>query len=119
MPKQNHSALFASLDALLSAEKRALLEGDIGALAEIGAEKARLLDALEHLAPEDRAPLQALQVAAGRNQVLMESALAGIQDVAERMSLLRQVRDSLQTYDAKGQKSDVYLASPGRLEKRA
>ncbi len=119
MDDQRQSELFAALDALLTREKSALLDGDFEVLAEIGEEKARLLTALETLSPSDPAPLQALHEAAGRNQVLMESALSGIKDIANRMALLRRVRDSLQTYDAQGQKSDVYLAGPARLEKRA
>lgn len=119
MDKPNHSTIFEALDALLQREKRALLEGAFDDLVEIGEEKTRLLDALETISPIERAPLETLQEAAGRNQSLLESALAGIRDVAERMTLLRQVRDSLQTYDAYGHKSDVYLATSGKLEKRA
>ncbi|MBR9841785.1 MAG: hypothetical protein GYB25_01375 [Rhodobacteraceae bacterium] len=119
MDKQDHTSIFEALDMLLQREKRALLEGAFEDLIEIGTEKTRLLEALEAISPAERAPLKALHEAAGRNQTLLESALAGIRDVAARMTLLRQVRDSLQTYDAHGQKNEVYLATPGKLEKRA
>ncbi len=119
MDKQIQSDLFASLETLLIEEKRALLAGSFENLAEIGEEKARLLDALDALDTDDPAALQALQNAASRNQVLLQSALAGIRDVADRMALLRRVRNSLQTYDAQGHKSEVYRTGAGKLEKRA
>lgn len=119
MDKPDHTSIFEALDTLLQREKRALLEGAFEDLVPIGDEKTRLLKALETIAPEERAPLETLHEAVGRNQTLLESALAGIQDVADRMILLRQVRDTLQTYDAQGQKNQIYLSTPGKLEKRA
>jgi flagellar biosynthesis/type III secretory pathway chaperone len=119
MDEQTRDDLFSSLEALLIEERRALLAGSFENLAAIGEEKARLLDALDALDPDDAEPLQALQNAISRNQVLLQSALSGIRDVAERMALLRRVRESLQTYDAQGHKSEVYRAGAGKLEKRA
>ncbi|MCW8842990.1 MAG: flagellar biosynthesis protein FlgN [Rhodobacteraceae bacterium] len=119
MNDKPHAALFAALDKLLAREKHALLEGAFDKLLEIGAEKTRLLEALEALPPAERAPLKNLQAAAAQNQTLLESALAGIRDVSDRMALIRRLRTSLQTYDAQGKKNDVCLDSPSKLEKRA
>ena len=119
MDKISPSSLFAALDSLLQHEKHALLHGNFADLADIHEEKARLLNALEMLSPEEQAPLQNLHQAVTRNQSLLENALSGIRDVAERMATLRHVQHTLQTYDAQGQKSDIYLANPRKLEKRA
>ena len=119
MLKNSHSSLFTSLDALLAWEKKALLTGDFDELPAICQQKSHLLETLEGLPPEDRAALDQLHQAAHRNQELLESALAGIREVARRMAQLRKVRDSLDTYDANGNKSSLHIAKTDKLAKRA
>lgn len=119
MDRNQQTEIFEALDALLKREKRALLQGAFEDLADIGAAKTCLLEELEKLQPHERAPLEGLQEAVSNNQTLIENALAGIRDVAARMALLRQVRETLQTYDARGKKNEVYLPVSGKLEKRA
>jgi len=108
-----------SLDDLLDAERAALLTGHLDGVSRLHMQKEALIDALNRFEFEERSALTGLQVKVERNQVLLDSALDGIRSVARRLTAIRRVRQSLDTYDALGQKQSVDLGVSCSLEKRA
>lgn len=112
--------LIDQLDELLDAERRALLIGQLDAIAAIAEEKERLIDALNAMEPEESRPaLKDLQSKVARNQVLLDGALQGIRKVAARLAALRRIRRSLETYDATGRKQTIQGEVEHKVEKRA
>ncbi|MDG1182468.1 MAG: flagellar biosynthesis protein FlgN [Tateyamaria sp.] len=108
-----------SLDDLLDAERSALLSGDLDEVSRLHERKEKLIDSLNQLDADDHANLTTLNAKVLRNQTLLNTALDGIRSVARRLSAIRQVRQSLNTYDSKGRKSSVELGVDRSLEKRA
>jgi hypothetical protein len=78
-----------------------------------------LIDALSESGEHDVATVSALQAKLERNQVLFDQALAGIRNVASRLSALRRLRKTLETYDEHGRKSALVTSEDNKLEKRA
>lgn len=113
------SLILSGLDELLDRERAALLEGDLEFISRSLREKERLIDALNGLQFDPRVELAAIRKKVQRNQVLLDGALDGIRSVAERMSALRRIRDTLETYDQTGQKTVLDGLRAGRVEKRA
>lgn len=113
------SQLMDELNDLLDLERRALLSGDLEEVGRVLDTKEALLRELTENAASDTDGLQGLKEKLTRNQELIESAMKGIQAVAQRFATIRQVRKSLETYDSAGQRQKIEITSGGRLEKRA
>lgn len=111
--------ILSGLDELLDRERVALLEGDLEFISRSLREKERLIDALNGLQFDSRVELAVIKKKVQRNQNLLDSALDGIRSVADRMSALRRIRDTLETYDQTGQKTVLDGLRAGRVEKRA
>ena len=111
--------ILSNLDELLDRERAALLEGDLDGISRSLREKERLIDMLNALPPSAELRLTSIRHKVQRNQVLLDGALEGIRSVAERLSALRRIRDTLETYDQTGQKTVLDGLRPGRVEKRA
>ena len=111
--------ILASLDDLLDRERSALLEGDLEAVSRSLREKERLIDALNGIRPAEGDLLGAIREKVQRNQVLLDGALDGIRAVADRMSALRRIRETLETYDQSGHRTVIEGLRKGRVEKRA
>lgn len=114
----SHTAV-SDLDELLDAEKAALLTGDIDKIGRLTERKEELIarvDTLPNLPPTVLTPLQ---TKLRRNHDLIEHALEGIRAAAGRLKEMRQVRESLQTYDRKGTLRDVATSVGRSVEKRA
>lgn len=111
--------LIDQLDGLLDVERRALLNGELDAIAAIAEEKEQLIDALNAILPEQQPPLKDLQSKVARNQVLLDGALQGIRKVAARLAALRRIRRTLETYDATGRKQTIQGEVDHKVEKRA
>ncbi|SHK20639.1 hypothetical protein SAMN05444000_12223 [Shimia gijangensis] len=90
MTHSQTGTLFESLDILLEKERHALLAGDLGEISSILAEKETFLDRLSALKGPQTETLAPLRDKVSRNQVLLDSALQGIREVADRMNALRQ-----------------------------
>lgn len=114
-----HDDLIRKLDALLDTERRALLDGDLQALAELVEQKEDLIDALNKAELADRAALSPVNDKVQRNQALLEQALSGIRTVARRLADIRQARKSFDTYDRMGQKNCIRGETDSSVEKRA
>lgn len=111
--------VLSELDDLLDKERACLLAGDLSGLSRILREKERIIDTLNSLLPESDPGLDALKDKALRNQALLDTAVEGIRAVANRVSALRRVRDTLETYDKSGRKTSFDAQPRGRVEKRA
>ena len=113
------ATLLSDLDDMLERERAALLAGDLEGLSRILREKERVIDALNQGLPDDSGSLGTLKAKANRNQVLLDRAVEGIRVVADRVSALRRVRETLETYDQSGRKTTLESLHKGRVEKRA
>lgn len=107
------------LDALLEAERKALLDGNLEALAGLLPDKEALIGALSSSAPENLPALKALDVKVRRNQLLLDGALEGIREVAGRMAEMRRMRNGLETYGSDGRKHNIDVRVDHTLERRA
>jgi hypothetical protein len=112
-------AALAALDALLEAERTALMNGDLEALADLLPEKEAQIAILNASEQQQLSELKELDVKVRRNQLLLNGALEGIRSVARRMAEMRQLRGSLDTYNSAGEKRSIEVATKHSLEKRA
>lgn len=108
-----------ALDDLLEAERDALLKGDLQGLTRLAENKEQLIQSLNETDQTDLEMLSVLDSKVKRNQLLLDSALEGIRTVARRMSALRRIRASLDTYDASGRKNSVEIAATSSVERHA
>lgn len=102
---------------LLTEERQAILTGQFHRLPGLAGRKESLfvdLTAAEVTAPR----LRQIGKQVGRNQRLLAAALRGIREVGDRLGLVREVRDTLSTYDSSGQKTTVASARPS-FERKA
>ena len=113
------SCAMKSLDALLEAERVALLAGNLETLSEMADQKESLIGKVNDAVPDGGQSIVALRAKIERNQSLLNGAMEGIRSVAERISALRKVRSSLDTYDADGRKCSVSIDRSGDIERRA
>lgn len=110
---------FTRLDSLLEQERAFLLEGDLEGLGTLMPAKEKLVELLLSDVAGNRDQIVPLEGKLQRNQLLLDGALDGIRSVAARLAALRQVRTALDTYDARGRKQTVDIASNSKVEKRA
>lgn len=113
------TSLVADLDQILEEERRILLSGNLDQMVELVERKERVIDQLAEAEATDAEALGALNDKLKRNQALLDQALEGIRTVAKRLSALRRVRRSLDTYDARGEKQAIDMGKPVTVEKRA
>ena len=119
MMDQTQNDILHALDGLLEEEREALLTGALDRIEDVMQRKSALIDTLTEMEMQDPDAISALQTKLGRNQVLYDQALAGIRNVAGRLSALRHLRKTLETYDQHGRKSSLVTAEENRLERRA
>ena len=119
MSSETTEEMIVALEALLERERSALLEGDLEFLVGQLDEKTALVDALQAREDAEGGAIAVLQVKVLRNQALLDNALEGIRSVASRMSALRRIRRSLDTYDAKGRRTTIESRAENQMEKRA
>ncbi|SNR49925.1 flagellar protein FlgN [Puniceibacterium sediminis] len=119
MTEQTTTDIMAALDALLEEERSALLNGALDRIEDVMERKSALIDALAESGVDDVETVSALQAKLGRNQALFDQALAGIRNVASRLSAMRHLRKTLETYDQHGRKSALLTSAENKLERRA
>jgi hypothetical protein len=110
--------LLVRLESILAREREALLAGRLDVIAELVDEKEQVIAGLA-TAELSTAELDPLQARISHNQALLESAMAGIRSVADRIADLRRVRAGLETYDRSGKRQQFPAHAASRLEKRA
>ncbi|MCR9127615.1 MAG: flagellar export chaperone FlgN [Rhodobacteraceae bacterium] len=111
--------LIDMLDDLLDEERSALVAGDLERIGRIVARKESLVDALNRIDAMQAQDIAGLQEKFRRNQSLLNEALAGIRAVSQRMTALRRVRASLDTYDSNGRRQSFADAQIPSVERRA
>ena len=116
MPAQD---IRSDIDSLLAVERRCLLDGDFEGLERLLDHKEALVGELSALLEGGHSDLGALRERLSSNQGLLESASAGLRDVAARLGEMKEVQDRLKTYDARGLRQDVAVSGRRRLERRA
>lgn len=109
----------AALEALLDAERAALLAGDLERLTAMLEDKETLIGEMNATPQRDLEGLRRLDQKLRGNQLLLDGALEGIRTVAGRMAELRKIRTTLETYGADGRKRLVELGEDGAVERRA
>ncbi|MFZ5963523.1 flagellar protein FlgN [Thalassococcus sp. BH17M4-6] len=119
MDEMDTATLLDALSDLVTEERSALLDGRLDALSDLLDRKEALITALAAQDPPDRAELEALQTSMQRNGVLFDQALEGIRNVSKRLGALRQLRKSVDTYDASGRRTAISDPGAQRLERRA
>lgn len=108
-----------ALDALLEAERQALLQGDLVALTDMLPNKEALIESLTAQSQSDLPALLELDTKVRRNQLLLNGALEGIRDVAARMAALQRMRSGLETYGSDGKKKNYEVNTDHSVERRA
>ena len=110
--------IVARLDALVDEEREVLMAGDLQRLAPLLAEKQALIDQL-NATDAAAAGLDALKAKVARNQAMLDGAMQGIRAVTARMSALRKIRQSLETYDETGRRRTIRGDGQHSVERRA
>lgn len=108
-----------ALEDLLERERSALTSGDMDTIARLMQQKEDIVGQLNAADLPADAALDELRAKAERNQVLFDSALAGIRAVSARIAELRHMRQGSETYDRHGRKAKLTAPQRSRLEKRA
>lgn len=111
--------LIDAMDDVLDRERAALVAGDLEGVTRLLTEKETLIDQLNGLGDTPATTIEPLHDKLTRNQALLSSALQGIRIVANRLSALRRIRRSLDTYDKSGKKSPLGDIPQNKIEKRA
>ncbi|MBN9886132.1 flagellar protein FlgN [Salipiger abyssi] len=116
---QTHETLFAALDSLLERERSALLDGALDEIGPLMEEKAALVARMAEAPPDEADSLQPLHLKLRRNQQLFDHALDGIRNVAKRLGALREIRESMEVYDAQGRRASIGGEEKSSMERRA
>ncbi|MCT4609256.1 MAG: flagellar protein FlgN [Pelagimonas sp.] len=106
------------LEDLLDQERQALLDGNFDQIEKLMEKKQELAEDLETQTLPQEA-LSPIKDGMRRNQELFDQALAGIRNVTARIDELRQLRRSMNTYDAYGRRFTIDAPIDRKLEKRA
>ena len=112
-------AVVDALEELLDQERVALLKGDVDRINRAAARKEELVSKVDALTDIPSSVLTPLQDKLQRNQTLITHALDGIRAATQRIEDMRKARDSLQTYDQRGQLKDLSTTAKRAVEKRA
>lgn len=119
MTRSSPNGLMQEIETLLEQERTALIEGRLDDLVSLIARKEELANVLADAPLGGSEALQHLQGKAARNQAMLDSALRGIKSVSMRLSTIRKVRESLESYDENGRRITIETPRAGSLEKRA
>ncbi|MFP4327168.1 MAG: flagellar biosynthesis protein FlgN [Paracoccaceae bacterium] len=119
MSDESTEGLIDPLEALIDEERIALLNGDLDGLNRLLDRKERLIAAVAAADLPDPGPIRRIKAKLARNQALLESAMAGIRSVHDRLRLLREARESLRTYDRSGQEQRYETTPERQVERRA
>ena len=108
----------ARLLAVLEAERRALLAGELAQLSELARRKEACLDL--YAADTSRLPHRAprLLAALRRNQRLLEMALQGLAAAQGRLGTWQRLGRQMDTYDPNGRKTRIGPGPAGRIQKK-
>jgi flagellar biosynthesis/type III secretory pathway chaperone len=100
------------LTRILEAERQALRQGDLAALAGLTPGKEALADDVSDGAMLTRPQLERIQTLLERNRQLLAAAQEGVRDVQSRLKEQRQLRQGITTYDKSGQEARIATSRP-------
>ena len=100
-----------ALFAFLKEERTVILTGQFDKLPELAGRKVALFDDLAGAAVTAHR-LRQIGAQVSRNQRLLAAALRGLREVGDRLGLVREVRNTLSTYDSSGQITTVASTRP-------
>lgn len=103
------------LEQLLDNIHDAVVAGDLGQVAELGAEVDSLLRGLPDL--HDQVLADRLRQKAVRNAACLQAAARGVRAARRRMSEIRAAQAGLATYDGQGKRLD-HVQIGGKLAQR-
>lgn len=104
---------------LLVVERRAILDGDLAALAAFVGRKTALIEALSGIDDKIATPrLAGLRERAEDNRRLLAAVLSGVKAARARYDLVRQTGSRLETYNRCGRRQSVAFGA-GTVERRA
>ncbi|SFK90859.1 hypothetical protein [Shimia haliotis] len=112
------SNLIEDIDALMDEERAVLKSGELHRLPDLLNRKEALFEKLKAHEGATEEELRSLREKSTRNQPLLEAAMSAVRAVGDRMKDLSRVRNSLETYNQKGQRYAVSMTSGGTFEKR-
>ncbi|WP_420861721.1 hypothetical protein [Algirhabdus cladophorae] len=107
-----------ALEAILTTEQRALLQGDVTELVELEPEKLMLLEALNDSDLQESDTIEKLRMIALRNQELMESVHAGVRAAKDRFDALVLAQKPMSAYGPSGKMSPLNVLPTPSVEKR-
>lgn len=108
-----------SLAEILDQERKSLLNGNLDSINRVSQKKEALIRILNTSELLNQERLVELNGKMKRNQALLSSALDGVKSVAERFADMRQIRESLATYDSNGRRKKITVLQKSSVEKRA
>jgi hypothetical protein len=111
--------LIARLDEILTIERKALLSGDLARLESIVQEKEQLVGELNTLEMAKTAASDDVNAKLKHNQALLEGAMQGIRNIAEKLAEIRRIRREFDTYTEQGEKNRLKGDVESSFEKRA
>lgn len=117
--RDNEAETIEKLTTLLDQERIAILQGNISKISEILDEKEKLFEIFQNISEPESKNIEDVSKIIHRNQDLLESSMAGIKAVSDRLATIQRVRESLEIYDQNGNRRMFDLTSGSRLEKRA
>ena len=108
----------SDLQTVILTERTALLTGDLEQLGALANRKEHLIGRINAHPPATSARIEQIREALLRNQTLLRQAMNGVRSISERLLDLRRVRNSLGTYDSRGNKAVSVSGTPPSFEKR-
>jgi flagellar biosynthesis/type III secretory pathway chaperone len=108
----------SDLQTVILTERTALLTGDLEQLGALANRKEHLIGRINVHPPATSARIEQIREALLRNQTLLRQAMNGVRSISERLLDLRRVRNSLGTYDSRGNKAVSVSGTPPSFEKR-
>ncbi len=115
----SENELIARLDEILTIERKALLSGDLTSLESIVTEKEDLIGSLNTIELAKTAASDDVNAKLEHNQVLLEAAMQGIRNIAEKLAEIRRIRREFDTYTEQGEKNRLKGDVESSFEKRA
>jgi hypothetical protein len=119
MTNNESGSAIRKLEVVLERERRALVTGRLDALAALIDKKEDLIAKINEPGQRETGELQSIQKHLERNRFLLDSAMAGIRAVADRMKVTRNAGSDLEIYDMNGSRLPVANRKCRKLEKRA
>ena len=119
MVQTDTATLITDLSEVIAQERHAILAGELEGVEDLVERKADLVALIAGRDDVDREAFEALRTQFERNQKLLESAMAGVRAVANRLTATREAQETLKVYDDKGRAKSFPTGETPKLMRRA